>query len=217
MTVETLVSTGGVRIERVVTSGVFALDGGTWEVENNIYLIGDATDVVVIDAAHTAAPIIDAVAGRHVNAVLCTHGHNDHVTVAPELGQELHAPILLHPGDDVLWKQTHPDTTHWTLDDHQRIALSGTEIQVIHTPGHSPGSVCLYLPEAGVLFSGDTLFSGGPGATGRSYSDFPTIIGSIRDRLFALPEETIVLTGHGDGTTIGTEVPHLAEWIARGT
>ncbi|NIL92548.1 Hydroxyacylglutathione hydrolase [Rhodococcus fascians] len=217
MTTEALTRTNGLRIERVVTTGVFELDGGSWEVENNIYLIGDDADVVVIDAAHTAQPIIDAVAGRHVNAVLCTHGHNDHVAVAPELGHELHAPILLHPGDDVLWKQTHPDTAHWTLDDNQRIAVASTDIEVIHTPGHSPGSVCLYLPEVGVLFSGDTLFSGGPGATGRSYSDFPTIIGSIRDRLFALPEDTTVLTGHGVGTTIGTESPHLAEWIARGS
>ena len=211
MTTETLTRTNGLRIERVVTTGVFELDGGSWEVENNIYLVGNDADVVVIDAAHTAQPIIDAVAGRHVNAVICTHGHNDHITVAPELGHKLHAPILLHPGDDVLWKQTHPDVVHWTLDDHQRIAIAGTDIQIIHTPGHSPGSVCLYLPEVGVLFSGDTLFSGGPGATGRSYSDFPTIIGSIRDRIFALPEETSVLTGHGNSTTIGTESPHLAD------
>ncbi|WP_230620850.1 MULTISPECIES: MBL fold metallo-hydrolase [Nocardiaceae] len=216
MTAELVAEAHGLRIERVVTSGVFELDGGSWEVENNIYLVGDDTDVVVIDAAHTAAPIIDAVAGRHVNAVICTHGHNDHVTVAPELGHELHAPILLHPADDVLWKHTHPDTTHWTLDHGQRIAIAGTDIEVIHTAGHSPGSVCLYLPEIGVLFSGDTLFSGGPGATGRSYSDFPTIIGSIRDRLFALPEDTIVHTGHGEHTAIATESPHLAEWIARG-
>jgi glyoxylase-like metal-dependent hydrolase (beta-lactamase superfamily II) len=94
--------------------------------------------------------------------------------------------------------------------------LAGTELQVIHTPGHSPGSVCLYAPEAGALFSGDTLFNGGPGATGRSYSDFGTIIDSIKGSLFALPEETRVHTGHGDHTTIGAEAPHLAEWIARG-
>ena len=72
------------------------------------------------------------------------------------------------------------------------------------------------MPEAGVLFSGDTLFSGGPGATGRSFSDFPTIVDSIREKLFTLPDETRVHTGHGDGTTIGAEAPHLAEWIARG-
>ena len=204
------------RIERVVTRGTFALDGGTWDVENNIWLVGDDSDVVVIDAAHQAQPIIDAVASRNVTAVICTHGHNDHVTVAPELGERLHCPVLLHPGDDVLWKMTHPEQPYWHVDDGQRIGVAGTEIEVIRTPGHSPGSCCLYVPEAGVLFSGDTLFSGGPGATGRSFSDFPTIVDSIRDRLFTLPEDTRVHTGHGDGTTIGTEAPHLAEWIARG-
>ncbi|AWK73984.1 Zn-dependent hydrolase [Rhodococcus oxybenzonivorans] len=221
---------GRFRIERVATEGKFALDGGEWNVDNNIWLIGDDTDVVIVDAAHTAQAIIDEVGGRHVNAVICTHGHNDHVTVAPELAERLYAPVLLHPEnivlltcwpsdsdrDDVLWKMSHPDAKYWHLEDEQRIAIAGTEIQVIHSPGHSPGSVCLYPREAGILFSGDTLLSGGPGATGRSYSDFPTIIGSIRDRLFALPEETLVHTGHGEETTIGTEAPHLSEWIAQG-
>ncbi|MBU3067280.1 MBL fold metallo-hydrolase [Nocardia sp. NEAU-G5] len=207
---------GGLRIERVVTTGTFTLDGGSWDVDNNIWLIGDDTDLVIVDAAHQVEPIIDAVDGRNVTAIVCTHGHNDHITVAPELAGLLDAPVLLHPGDDVLWKMTHPGERYRRLDDGQRITVAGTEIQVIHTPGHSPGSSCLYMPEAGALFSGDTLFSGGPGATGRSYSSFPTIIGSIRDRLFALPEDTRVHTGHGDATTIGDEAPHLAEWIARG-
>ncbi|WP_068270683.1 MBL fold metallo-hydrolase [Aldersonia kunmingensis] len=207
---------GPLRIDRVVTSGQFSLDGGTWDVDNNVWVVGDDDEVVVIDAAHNAAPIIETVAGRHVNAVIVTHGHNDHVTVAPELAEALYCPILMHQGDDVLWKATHPEAPYWHLDGDQRVGVAGTQLQVIHSPGHSPGSVCLYLPEADVLFSGDTLFSGGPGATGRSYSDFPTIIESIRDRLFALPEDTRVYTGHGDHTTIGTEAPHLAEWIARG-
>jgi glyoxylase-like metal-dependent hydrolase (beta-lactamase superfamily II) len=207
---------GALRIDRVVTSGTFRLDGGTWDVDNNVWLVGDDSDVVVIDAAHTAAQIVEAVAGRNVVAVIATHGHNDHVTVAPELATDLYAPVLLHPGDDVLWKASHPEAKYWNLEGKQRIAVAGTELQVIHTPGHSPGSVCLYLPEAGVLFSGDTLFHGGPGATGRSYSDFPTIIGSIRDSLLTLPEATRVHTGHGDPTSIGAEAPHLAEWIARG-
>ncbi|HEY5855022.1 MAG TPA: MBL fold metallo-hydrolase [Aldersonia sp.] len=204
------------RIDRVVTSGTFSLDGGTWDVDNNVWVVGDDDEVVIVDAAHTSAPIIEAVAGRHVIAVVITHGHDDHVTVAPELATTLHAPVLLHPGDDMLWKASHPEAPYRGLDDGQRIAVAGTEIQVIHTPGHSPGSVCLHLPEAGVLFSGDTLFHGGPGATGRSYSDFPTIIESIRERILNLPEETRVHTGHGDHTTVGTEAPHLADWIARG-
>ncbi|OZE74507.1 Zn-dependent hydrolase [Rhodococcus sp. 15-649-2-2] len=208
---------GTFRVQNVVTSGTFSLDGGTWDVENNIWLIGDDDEVVIVDAAHTAAPIVDAVAGRTVKAVICTHGHNDHVTVAPELADTLDAPILLHPADDMLWEQTHPGVGHTLLEDGQRVTVAGTDIVALHTPGHSPGSTCLYLPEAGELFSGDTLFSGGPGATGRSFSDFPTIIGSIRDRLFALPADTRVNTGHGDGTRIGDEAPHLEEWIARGS
>lgn len=208
---------GRVRIDKVVTSGVFALDGGEWAVDNNIWLIGDDTEVIVVDAAHDAEAIIGAVGDRHVNAVVCTHGHNDHVTVAPELGERLNTPVLLHPGDEVLWKMTHPDVKYWPVQDGQRIAVAGTEVEVLHSPGHSPGSICLLSSDLGALFSGDTLFAGGPGATGRSFSDFPTIIGSITDRLLSLPPETAVFTGHGDGTTIGTEAPHLEEWIKRGS
>lgn len=208
---------GSFRIQNVVTSGTFSLDGGTWDVENNIWLIGDDDEVVVVDAAHTAGPIVEAVGGRTVKAIVCTHGHNDHITVAPELADTLAAPILLHAADDVLWNQTHPGVRYTPVDDGERISVAGTDIVAIHTPGHSPGSSCLHLPEVGELFSGDTLFSGGPGATGRSYSDFPTIIGSIRDRLFALPADTKVNTGHGGRTRIGDEAPHLEEWIARGS
>ncbi|MBF6225095.1 MBL fold metallo-hydrolase [Nocardia abscessus] len=207
---------GELRIDRVVTSGVFALDGGTWEVDNNVWVVGDDDEVVVIDAAHDAKPVMEAIGGRDVVAVVCTHGHNDHVTFAPQLGEDAHTPVLLHPGDDPLWQLTHPGSKYWFLHDRQRIALAGTELHVIHAPGHSPGSVCLHLPEADALFSGDTLFAGGPGATGRSFSDFPTIIASIRHRLLSLPGHTNVYTGHGDATMIDSEAPHLEEWIARG-
>ncbi|QBS40443.1 MBL fold metallo-hydrolase [Nocardia sp. CS682] len=203
-------------IERVVTSGTFSLDGGTWDVDNNVWLIGDEHDVLVVDAAHNADAIAEAVGTRNVVAILCTHGHNDHVTVAPELSTRLDAPILLHPADDPLWRMTHPDVDYRSLADTPRITVGDTDIDLLHTPGHSPGSVSLHLPEAAALFTGDTLFSGGPGATGRSYSDFETIIASIRDRLLTLPDETTVHTGHGDTTTIGTEKPSLADWIARG-
>ncbi|MEU0875030.1 MBL fold metallo-hydrolase [Nocardia brasiliensis] len=203
-------------IERVVTSGTFSLDGGTWDVDNNVWLIGDDRDVLVVDAAHDANAIAAAVGTRNVVAILCTHGHNDHVTVAPELSARLDAPILLHPGDDPLWRMTHPDVDYRSLAETPRITVADIDIDILHTPGHSPGSVSLHVPAATALFTGDTLFSGGPGATGRSYSDFDTIIDSIRDRLLTLPEETTVHTGHGDSTTIGTEKPALADWIARG-
>lgn len=206
----------GLRIDHVVTSGNFELDGGCWHVDNNIWIVGNDTDVIIIDAAHNSGPIIDAVAGRHVTAVICTHGHNDHITVAPEIAETLHAPVLLHPDDHMLWEATHPGSRFWNLHHKQEIALGSSTIRVLHTPGHSPGSVSLYVPDLGAVFTGDTLFAGGPGATGRSYSDFPTIIESITNQLFTLPESTHVHTGHGDSTTIGDEAPSLPTWIARG-
>lgn len=204
-------------IERVCTSGVFSLDGMDFEVDNNVWLIGDASSVVVVDAAHDAAAILEAVGSRRVLMIVATHGHNDHVNAAAELSSRAHAPVALHPDDRVLWDAVHPSRPpDLALSDGQRIDFAGNHVCVIHTPGHSPGGVCLHLAEQRVLFSGDTLFAGGPGATGRSYSDFPTILASIRERLLGLPAETVVHTGHGDDTTIGAEAPHFEEWVARG-
>jgi glyoxylase-like metal-dependent hydrolase (beta-lactamase superfamily II) len=206
-------------VQRVVTSGTFELDGGSWDVDNNIWLIGDDTehgDVIVFDAAHTAAPIIDAVAGRNVVAVICTHGHNDHITVAPELATTLDAPVFLHPADEMLWRAVHPEADFRSVTDGLVLTAGGIELHALHTPGHSPGSVCWSAPELNAVVSGDTLFQGGPGATGRSYSDFPTILDSISTKLGTLPGETVVYTGHGDTTTIGGEIVHYDEWVARG-
>jgi glyoxylase-like metal-dependent hydrolase (beta-lactamase superfamily II) len=203
------------RIERVRTNGIFSLDGSDFEVENNIWLVGDDSIVFIIDAAHEAGPIIDAVGDRRVQMVVCTHGHNDHINVAVEVAAG--APIALHPADRMLWDAVYPDRPpEVELVDGWVISAAGVELRVLHTPGHSPGGVCLQLESEGVVFGGDTLFRGGPGATGRSYSDFPTIIASIRDRLLPLPPSTIVHSGHGDDTTIGAEAPHLQEWIDRG-
>jgi glyoxylase-like metal-dependent hydrolase (beta-lactamase superfamily II) len=205
------------RIEQVRTSGVFSIDGENFDVENNIWLIGDDSEVLVIDAAHDAAPIADAVGGRAVKAIVCTHGHNDHINAADALSRATGgAPVLLHPADEMLWDAVYPDRKpDDALREGDELAVAGTPLRVVHTPGHSPGGVCLLGPE-GHVFGGDTLFKGGPGATGRSHSDFPTIIESIRDRLLVLPTDTVVHTGHGDSTTIGDEAPHLDEWIARG-
>ncbi|MFH8788622.1 MBL fold metallo-hydrolase [Streptomyces roseoverticillatus] len=205
------------RIEHLVTSGVFALDGGVWDVENNVWLVGDDEEVLVIDAAHDAAAIEKAVGGRRLTAIVCTHAHNDHIDAAPELAARTGAPVLLHPADRELWEQTHPGTSpDGELTDGQVLTVAGTALTVLHTPGHSPGGVCLHAPELGTVFTGDTLFHGGPGATGRSFSDFPTIVDSIRERLLSLPPETVVRTGHGENTTVGGEAPALPEWIARG-
>lgn len=209
-------SAGGVRVERVVTSGTFELDGGSWEVENNVWVLGDDEECLVVDAAHDVAAILAVVGTRRVEAVVCTHGHNDHVNAVPGLLAATGATAYLHPDDRVLWDQTHDEPPGGELADGQGFIVGDVELRVLHTPGHAPGACCLHAPALGAVFSGDTLFAGGPGATGRSHSDFPTIIASIRDRLLTLPPETVVLTGHGDATTVSAEAPHLQEWLDRG-
>ncbi|HEY0448514.1 MBL fold metallo-hydrolase [Actinophytocola sp.] len=205
------------RVEKVVTSGTFNLDGGSWDVDNNVWLLGDDRQVLVIDAAHDAHAIAAAVGDREVLAIACTHGHDDHVNAAPALSELVDAPVLLHPADDVLWRLAHEDARPAdSLADGDVLTVAGVDVRVLHTPGHAPGAVCFHVPALGVVFTGDTLFNGGPGATGRSYSDFPTIVDSIRDKLLTLPPETRVHAGHGDDTTIGAEAPHVEEWIARG-
>ncbi|MCR1784511.1 MBL fold metallo-hydrolase [Nocardioides carbamazepini] len=210
------------RVDHAVTSGTFSLDGETFEVDNNVWVVGDDTECVVIDAPHSVEDILAVVAGRRVKAIICTHAHDDHVRVAPALREALNdgagAPILLHPHDKPLWELTHGGDPSgqggylWDVDlsDGQVIEVAGTSLRVIHTPGHAPGAVCLYAPDLGCVFTGDTLFHGGPGATGRSYSDRPTLEASIRARLFDLPADTVVHTGHGDDTTIATERANLA-------
>ena len=194
------------RIDHGTASGTFSLDGETHEVENNLWVVGDDTECVVIDAPHDVDAILALVGDRAVKAILCTHGHDDHVRVAPALRQRVTAPILLHADDRPLWELTHTDEL-WDVDltDGQTVVVAGTTLRVLHTPGHAPGGVCFHAEELGCVFTGDTLFAGGPGATGRSFSDHDQLVDSIQARLFSLPDDTVVHTGHGPDTTLGAE------------
>jgi glyoxylase-like metal-dependent hydrolase (beta-lactamase superfamily II) len=201
-------------IELVRTDGIFALDGGEWEVTNNMWLVGDDREVLVIDAAHDHRPIVDAIAGRRCRAIVLTHGHNDHINAAGALADTVDAPILLHPADTMLWEVLYPERpVDRALGHGDVLRAGGTALHVLHTPGHSPGCCCLHDEASGVVFSGDTLFCGGPGATGRSYSDEATILASIRARLLTLPPHTVVHTGHGESTTIGAEASAIVARI----
>ena len=194
------------RIDKVVVSGVFSLDGQDFDVDNNVWLVGDDDEVLVIDAPHRAEPIVEAIGGRRVTAIVLTHGHNDHITAAPALREATGAPIWFSPADRMLWDMVHegvePDEA---LGEGTTFRVAGTTLTALATPGHSPGSTCLHAPDLTAVFTGDTLFCGGPGATGRSFSDKPTILNSIRAKLLTLHGDTVVHTGHGDDTTINAE------------
>ena len=178
--------------------------------ENNVYLISCAATgkAVVIDAAADASRIIAGSAGLDVQSILTTHGHFDHIGAVDEVKTALNIPFRLHPLDGSIAGRPADDP----ITD-QPIVVGDLTISTSHTPGHTPGSVCFMVE--GFLFTGDTLFPGGPGATRFEYSDFDLIIDSIETRLMTLPDATQFFPGHGDTSTIGTERPSLPEWIER--
>lgn len=186
------------------------------EYGNNVFVVACAQtgEAVIIDAAAEPDRILELADGVEVQALLTTHGHHDHLRAVVPVVEALGVPFLLHPADHALGART-TSATPTALADLEVIPLGETSLLTMHTPGHTPGSVCFLSP--GVLFSGDTLFPGGPGATEYEGGDFDQIIKSIKGRLFTLDEDTDVYPGHGPTkTTIGTEKPQLPDWIVRG-
>ena len=182
--------------------------------DNNVFVLRcrETGEAVLVDAANEHEQLLELCTGLGVRRVLETHGHWDHIQAVPamrEAGYEvgvtsLDAPMLAEVGYDVL------------IDDAEVIEVGRLRLRAIHSPGHTPGSISFLVEGAPILFTGDTLFPGGPGATSFPGGDFTQIIRSIDDRLFTLPADTIVLPGHGIDTTIGAERPHLREWVDRG-
>lgn len=180
--------------------------------ENNIFLIShsESGEGYVIDAGYEPQQIADANAEVSTRGILITHGHRDHHEHVGELKALLDAPVGIGI-DDSTELSIESDTL---IVDQQSFGFGPLALQAIHTPGHTPGSTCFLIGRH--LFTGDTLFPGGPGNTQRDPVRFERIISSIRERLFSLSDDTVVYPGHGRDTTIGAERPHLDEWIARG-
>jgi glyoxylase-like metal-dependent hydrolase (beta-lactamase superfamily II) len=179
---------------------------------NNCYILIDpaSQEALIIDAAWEPERILKEVEGLKVGRILTTHGHHDHHDALDPVRQNLGVPGGIGAGDADMLK-TPPD---FTIADGEAFRFGSQQVRSIHTPGHTPGSTCFLIGKH--LFTGDTLFPGGPGNTRKDPQRFAEIIASIRSRLFTLPEDTVVYPGHGADTTIGTEKPHLQEWIDRG-
>ena len=180
--------------------------------DNNVYLLADvkAKEALLIDAANEAPRILKELEGLHVSTILTTHGHADHVQALTAVRGSTGARFACHPDDEKMM----PIPPDHRVGDGEVFRFGDRELRAVHTPGHTPGSTCFTIDD--LLFSGDTLFPGGPGNTSGPGASFPTIIQSIRRSLFTLPDETRILPGHGKSTTIGIEREHLDEWIARG-
>jgi len=181
-------------------------------VDNNVFVVRcTATgDAVLIDAANEHERLLELCSQLGVRTVLETHGHWDHIQAVPAVRDAGYDVGVTEADAGML------EAYDYLLEDESVVEVGRLRLHTIATPGHTPGSMCFRLAHAPVLFSGDTLFPGGPGATKFPGGDFPTIIESIDRRLFTLDADTLVLPGHGDSTTIATERPHLDEWIARG-
>jgi len=183
----------------------------------NTWLVGDTDEVIVVDAGRDAEAVLAAVSGREILAVICTHGHPGHVAAALEVAARDEAPVALHPRDVLAWREAHrgrePDIQ---MEEGGIFEVADVALEVIHTPGHSPGSVSLYCEQLGVVFSGDALTADGPARHDGEYPDFPGQLSAIGQELLTLPDETRVLPGHGEETTVETAGKLFDSWVAAG-
>ncbi|MEY2767072.1 MAG: hypothetical protein RI912_735 [Actinomycetota bacterium] len=182
--------------------------------DNNVFVVRciHTGEAVLIDAANEHEKLLELCRALGVTRVLETHGHHDHIQAVPAM-REAGYEVAVTADDAQMLKDVGYDVF---IEDGQVIEVGRLRLEAIHNPGHTPGSVSFKVHGAPLLFSGDTLFPGGPGATHFPGGDFATIISSIDTRLFTFPADTVVLPGHGADTTIATERPHLQEWIDRG-
>jgi glyoxylase-like metal-dependent hydrolase (beta-lactamase superfamily II) len=185
-------------------------DGTAW-------VIGDDDEVIVIDPGQDAAGVFEAVGDREILAVICTHGHASHVTAAIEVAERDESPVALHPADRLHWHVTHQDEeAEIEMADGGRFEVADVALEVIHTAGHTPGSVSLYCADLDTVFTGDALLATGPAVHEGEFPDFPGQLTAIGERLLGLPPRTRVLPGHGEETTISAATKRFDGWVTAG-
>jgi glyoxylase-like metal-dependent hydrolase (beta-lactamase superfamily II) len=183
----------------------------------NAWIVGDDEEVIVIDPGPDAAGLLDAVGDREVLAVICTHGHADHVAAALEVAERDEAPVALHPKDRPLWRETHPgEEADIEMEDGGVFEVADVRLEVVYAPGHTPGSVCLYCDDLGAVFTGHVMLADGPAPQDGEYPDYAQQLNAIGEYLLTLPAETRVLPGHGHQTTIATAEKKFDSWVAAG-
>jgi glyoxylase-like metal-dependent hydrolase (beta-lactamase superfamily II) len=182
----------------------------------NTWIIGDRDEVIVIDPGRDPAAVLDVVSDREVIAVICTHGHADQVAAAMEVADRDEAPVALHPRDRQLWREAHDDDAEIEMADGGIFEVADVALEVMYTPGHTDGSVCLYCEGLGVVFTGHVLAADGPVRHEDEFPDFAEQINAIGEQLLTLPAGTRVLPGQGEETTIGAAEKNFDTWFTEG-
>jgi glyoxylase-like metal-dependent hydrolase (beta-lactamase superfamily II) len=183
----------------------------------NTWIIGDDEEVIVIDPGDDADAVLAKVGEREVIAVICTHGHAGHATAALAVAERDEAPVALHPGDRVFWREVHPrDEPDIEMEDGGVFEVADVALEVIHAPGHSPGSVCLYCEGMDAVFTGDVLTVSGPVPREDGFPDFSRQLSSIGAQVLTLPGTTRVLPGHGDEFTVAAAEKRFDSWVSAG-
>ena len=181
------------------------------------WVIGDDDEVIVIDPGQDAAGVLEAVGDREILAVICTHGHAAHVAAAVEVAERDEAPVALHRADRLHWRATHADAeAEIEMSDGGQFDVADVQLEVIHTAGHTAGSVSLYCADLKAVFTGDALLASGPAPHEGEYPDFPAQLTAIGERLLGLPPGTRVLPGHGEETTISAAAKRFDGWVTAG-
>jgi glyoxylase-like metal-dependent hydrolase (beta-lactamase superfamily II) len=183
----------------------------------NSWVIGDDDEVIVIDPGDDAASVLARVGDREVLAVICTHGHAAHTAGAPEVADRDEAPVALHPADRVYWRESHSnDDPDIDMEDGGIFEVADVSLEVVHAPGHTPGSVCIYIEDLQAVFTGDVLSANGPVPHESEFPDFARQLSSIGGHVLTLPGPTRVLPGHGDELTVAVAEKRFDSWVTAG-